>query len=88
MGRPVVATRVGGIPELVAHGEQGLLIDPGQPAAVAEALAVLFKDRGYLEALGAAAARRAQTFGWDRLVRETEEMYRSVAYGSMRRRKR
>lgn len=41
LGRPVIGTRIGGIPELVFHGETGLLVEPGNAAALAEALSAL-----------------------------------------------
>ncbi|RXT46360.1 glycosyl transferase [Bosea sp. Tri-44] len=41
LGRPVIGTRIGGIPELVADGETGLLVEPGSPAMLADALAAL-----------------------------------------------
>ncbi len=57
-GRPVVATRVGGIPDLVLHEATGLLVPPGDTAALAEALESLLKDPAKAEALGRAARER------------------------------
>jgi glycosyltransferase involved in cell wall biosynthesis len=58
-GVPVVATRVGGIPELVADGVTGLLTPPGDAAACALALEKVLGDAGLRERMGAAARRRA-----------------------------
>jgi glycosyltransferase involved in cell wall biosynthesis len=44
VGTPVVASRVGGVPEVVVTGETGLLVDPGQPAALAEAIRAVLAD--------------------------------------------
>ena len=77
MGRPVVATRVGGIPELVRHGRDGLLV-PRQPEAVAEALLRVLRDPEELRRMGTEARVRAAEFGWDRVVRATEGVYREV----------
>jgi len=54
-GRGVVASRVGGIPDLVADRETGLLVVPGDPAALAEAIERILTDRALAERLGAAA---------------------------------
>jgi len=54
-GRSVVASRVGGIPDLVLDGESGLLVSPGDPAALAAAIARVLSDRALAERLGAAA---------------------------------
>ena len=58
-GRGVVATRVGGIPDLVEDGVSGLLVPPGSTAALADALARVLADRALAERLGAGAANAA-----------------------------
>jgi glycosyltransferase involved in cell wall biosynthesis len=54
-GRGVVASRVGGIPDLVTDGDTGLLVPPGDANALADALVRLLSDRALAERLGAAA---------------------------------
>lgn len=54
-GRGVVASNVGGIPDIVEDGETGLLVPPGDPAALADALVRVLSDRSRAEQLGAAA---------------------------------
>ena len=54
-GRPVVATRVGGIPDLVLDGENGLLVEPGDTGALADALVRILSDRELAERLAARA---------------------------------
>ncbi len=54
-GRGVVASRVGGIPDLVADGETGVLVPPGDAEALADALVRVLSDRGLAEGLGRAA---------------------------------
>ncbi|MBX9622436.1 MAG: glycosyltransferase family 4 protein [Gemmataceae bacterium] len=57
-GVPVVATAVGGTPEVVADGETGLLVPPGDPAALAEMLLTLLRDPALRSRMGAAGRRR------------------------------
>ena len=59
-GVPVVATRVGGVPELVRDGETGLLAPAGDAAALADALAKMLGDASWRARLGAEARRRAE----------------------------
>jgi trehalose synthase len=59
-GRPVVASRVGGIQDQVIDGETGLLVDPHDLAAFGEAVVRVLTDRGLAERLGAAARERVR----------------------------
>jgi len=69
MGRPVVATRVGGVAEVVAHGETGLLVDPGNAISLAHAIELLLDDPAQAVRMGRAARARAELlFGWERHV--------------------
>jgi len=60
-GRPVVAAAVGGIPEVVSHGENGLLVPPEDPAALAAAMLELAASADLRKKLGAAGRRQAMT---------------------------
>jgi len=78
-GRPVVATRVASLPEVVADGETGLLVPPGDPPALAEALVRLATDDGLRARLGAVAARRAaEQFSLEAMVEATLNVYTEV----------
>lgn len=78
-GKPVVATRVGGVPEAVIHGETGLLIPPRDPQALADAILLLLADRPLADAMGRAGRDRvAKNFGLDRMIRETEALYEEL----------
>jgi glycosyltransferase involved in cell wall biosynthesis len=80
-GRPVVATRVGGLPEVVAHRETGLLVPARDPASLAEAIIELLQDRNLREHCGNAAQERVrERFNADRMIDETVEVYRRVAH--------
>jgi glycosyltransferase involved in cell wall biosynthesis len=68
-GRPVVASRVGGVPEVVKHGATGLLVEPGDVAGFVAAVTGLLGDPGRRRALGeAAAARCRERFSIERLA--------------------
>lgn len=62
--RPVVATRVGGIPDLVRDGESGLLVEHGDADALAGAMVSLFEDRALAERLAAGALEAARELRW------------------------
>lgn len=74
-GKAVVATRTGGIPELVRHGVDGLLVPPGDAAALAGALRRVLTDAALRRRLGAAARRRATRFTWDAAAAAYEPLY-------------
>jgi glycosyltransferase involved in cell wall biosynthesis len=78
-GRPLVASRTGGLLDLVADGDSGVLVPPGDPAALAAALRALLEDGGRRRAMGTAALARAQAFSTDAVVPRIEAIYREVA---------
>ena len=71
-GRAVVATRVTGVTDLVQDGVNGLLVPPGDPLRLRDALARLAHERGLAERLGAAARETAGTFAWERVTPRLE----------------
>jgi glycosyltransferase involved in cell wall biosynthesis len=85
MNRPVVATRVGGVPELVRDGIDGLLTSL-DPRDIAGALMTLLRDEALRARMGSEARLRAEGFQWERVVRETEAVYRRVLERRSRRR--
>jgi starch synthase len=75
----VVASRVGGIPEVVDDGVTGLLVPPDDPAALADALNLLLRDPGRAEAMGRAGRERAVTeFSWETVAAQTVTLYESL----------
>ena len=81
-GTAVVASRTGGIPEVVADGETGLLVEPDDPGALAEALNALLLDPGRARSMGEAGRARAESeFSWATVAAKTTELYESVITG-------
>jgi protein-tyrosine-phosphatase len=80
LGTPVVATNVGGIPEVIQHGTNGLLVPAGDDCALAEACLELAADPTRARALGAAARRTVEeAFSHERSGRDLVDAYRSIA---------
>jgi glycosyltransferase involved in cell wall biosynthesis len=75
--KPVVATSVGGVPDLVSDGTTGLLVAPGDPGVLAEAMIRLARRPEARAAMGEAGRARSREYRADRLVTDTEELYRS-----------
>jgi L-malate glycosyltransferase len=79
LGLPVVATAVGGVPEVVQHGREGLLVPPGRPNEIAAALLAVLTDGELRRTMAAAAARRGAALSIDQAVRRTEDVYHELA---------
>jgi glycosyltransferase involved in cell wall biosynthesis len=78
-GRPVVATRVGGVPDVVRDGEDGFLVEAGATEDLAERLVRLAEDPGLRERMGAQGrARVLPRYAVDRLVDDVDRLYRSL----------
>jgi glycosyltransferase involved in cell wall biosynthesis len=78
-GKPVVACRAGGVPEVVEDGTTGLLVDPASPDALAEAITSLLSSPVRLHDMGLAGrARLLERFTYRQMARGFEEAYRHV----------
>jgi glycosyltransferase involved in cell wall biosynthesis len=75
LGKPAVVTRVGGTPEVLTDGSQGLLVPPRDPAALAAGLLRLLGDPQLRVRMGAAARARALDFDIRKAVRRMEQVY-------------
>ena len=78
-GRPVVATKVGAVPEIIQHGRDGWLISSDDPRELAESLALLVYDPLTAQCLGEQGQRRVrEAFNLERMTDEVEALYREV----------
>jgi D-inositol-3-phosphate glycosyltransferase len=78
-GRPVVATRVGGLTEDIKDGKSGVLVPPGDENALATALEEMLADPERLAAMSEHARMLAETvYSWDAIARRTLDFYESL----------
>jgi len=76
---PVVATRSGGIPEIVEDGKTGILVEPGDASALAEAILYLFSDEDLRKSMGEAARLRViELFSWKKIVENLLCQYKNI----------
>jgi glycosyltransferase involved in cell wall biosynthesis len=81
-GRPVVATRVGGVPDVVQEGKDGFLVEPGATDDLADRLAQLARDPQLRERMGKAGRERVlPRYAVDRLVDDVDRLYRALLSG-------
>jgi glycosyltransferase involved in cell wall biosynthesis len=78
MGRPVITSRIAGPAEIVVHGENGLLVPPGDAAALKQVIQRLLDDSELRERMGQGALRRAQDFRASAVVPRIEAVYRKL----------
>ena len=78
-GLPVIASRVGGIPETLQHEKGGLLIEPGNSEAIIGAVRKLAADPVRRQSMSEYNRRLAvNEFGWNRIAEQYEKLYRKI----------
>lgn len=77
MGKAVVASRCGGLEEVI-NGQNGLLVEPMDEGAMAEAVIELLENRGRLDEIGRAAYETAKDYSWAQIAKETEKEYKRI----------
>jgi glycogen(starch) synthase len=78
-GRPVIATSVGGLPEVIEHERTGLLVEPESPSAIADAVSRLIQHPEQAAELGRKARSRISTmFSFERYVDGYNELYQRL----------
>jgi glycosyltransferase involved in cell wall biosynthesis len=79
MAKPIVATQINGIEEQISDGEEGLLVPPKNPKALAAAVLKLVQNNELASRLGIEARRKVETyFSVEKMVGETEKVYMSA----------
>jgi glycosyltransferase involved in cell wall biosynthesis len=85
IGTPVVASRVGGIPEIITDGIDGVLVPPAEPRALAETIVKMLHDPERRQAMAGAGREKVQRrFRFDEMVRGYEEEYSTVPFAENR----
>jgi len=77
-GLPIVASNVGGIPEVVRHCENGFLIPPRNVRALSTSLIDLLTNEGLRMKMAKNSIRMVKRYSWESIVRKTEEVYKKV----------
>ncbi|SRR6266568_235181 len=80
MGKPIIAARSGGLTDIVAEGETGLLVPPGDPQALREAMQVLLDDPVQREHMGNMAKQRVVAFQTRSVVPRIEQVYCDILH--------
>lgn len=77
-GKPIVATRVGGVPEVVREGENAILVEPESPQALAEGIVKLLENSDLAKRFGERGREIVKNFTWDKIVERYINTYNSV----------
>ncbi len=85
LGVPVVATRVGGVPDLIAHGHSGWLVEPKDAAGLALAIKTLGSDEALRNRLATNAAQAIQLYAWPNVIAALEQQLEAIAHPAVQR---
>jgi len=77
-GLPVIASNVGGIPEVVADGDSGVLVEPGNPGALADAILRLCQDERRRREMGRDGKVRASRYAWESVTPQIHAVYQQA----------
>ena len=79
-GIPAIASRVGGIPDIIEDGVSGLLVPPADPEALAAAIERVARDPAYAKRLADGGRERLRThFSWDVITKKWEAVYSAIS---------
>ena len=79
-GKPVVASKVGGIPDLIEHGKTGFLVPAADRDALAEAIARLVKEPGQAHKMGVTGRLHSHRFGLAAMIEKLDDIYKGLIY--------
>ena len=77
-GIPIVASNLGGIPDIVKHGVNGLLAEPGNDQNLADALSYLLKNEKLRNKMGITGKEFVKEYSWQKITKETDLLYKSI----------
>jgi glycosyltransferase involved in cell wall biosynthesis len=77
-GRPIIGTNIGGTPQVIEDGQNGLLVPPKDPEALAVAINRVLNDSSFAESLAARGLSKVQQFSWDKQAGKYQELFQSV----------
>lgn len=78
LGKPIVASDVGGIPDLVTHGENGFLVSPREPEQLAKYIQILLEDRDRREKMGQAGREIVRNFSNEKMIEKIVALYKEL----------
>lgn len=77
-GRPIIGTNIGGTPQVIDNGKNGLLVPPKDPVALADAIEKMITDKTLAQQLADEGARRAQNFSWDIQAKKYADLFTTI----------
>ncbi len=77
-GVPIVASRIGGVPDVVKHRENGLLVPPKDPDALAETLIYLLENEDLRKRMGEKGKAIVKSYTWEKVAERTEKVYKQL----------
>lgn len=78
LGKPIVASRIGGIPDLVSHGKNGFLVPPKDPEELVRHIQTLIEDKEKREKMGLEGKKIATNFSAENMVKKIEKLYKEL----------
>jgi len=77
-GLPIVATRVGGLPEIIKEGNNGFLVEPKNPQQLAEKVLLILKDKELRKRISKNNEEKAKGYSWESIVDRLEKVYQTI----------